>query len=132
MMDNKMKMRVIEELLNHLSDSRAGDLKSLMDKQKSAGVGIEPEGDEDPKGLKIESVEVMGKPLGEDMDELAENDMSKSPTIDPEKAKQMQKGATESGFQPDKWKKNLKEGLGLSQNDPSLMKDEDEMDDDEL
>lgn len=31
----------------------------------------------------------------------------KGPAIDPDKAKQMQEGATESGWQPETWKKNL-------------------------
>lgn len=39
----------------------------------------------------------------------------KGPAIDPEKAKQMEQGATESGWQPETWKKNLKEGLGLAE-----------------
>lgn len=50
----------------------------------------------------------MNKRMSQDVD------MSKSPYLDPEKAKEIQKGATESGWQPDKWKKNLKEGLGIS------------------
>lgn len=41
--------------------------------------------------------------------------MDKGPHIDPKKAREMQQGASESGWQPDKWKKNLKEGLGYAQ-----------------
>lgn len=40
--------------------------------------------------------------------------MDKGPKIDPEKARQMQAGATESGWQPERWKTNLYEGLGFS------------------
>lgn len=36
------------------------------------------------------------------------------PEPDPKKAREFQKGATSSGFNPDQWKKNLKEGLGLA------------------
>lgn len=36
-----------------------------------------------------------------------------SPMIDPEKAEQMQKGATKSGADPQQWAKNIKESLGL-------------------
>lgn len=37
-----------------------------------------------------------------------------SPSIDQNKAKQIQKGATESGYQPDKWKANLKSAFGMA------------------
>ncbi len=37
------------------------------------------------------------------------------PAIDPDKAKQMETGATTSGWQPGEWKKNLKEGLGMAE-----------------
>ncbi len=36
------------------------------------------------------------------------------PEPDPKKAKEMEAGATQSGWQPEQWGKNLKEGLGLS------------------
>jgi hypothetical protein len=36
------------------------------------------------------------------------------PEPDPDKAAQMQKGATESGYQPTTWMKNIKEGLGMA------------------
>lgn len=39
--------------------------------------------------------------------------VDKGPYIDPKKAKEMEKGATAPGWQPDTWKKNLKEGLGI-------------------
>lgn len=39
---------------------------------------------------------------------------SSSPKIDPKKAKEVQEGATESGFQPKKWLSNVKEGLGYA------------------
>lgn len=39
---------------------------------------------------------------------------SKGPYIDPNKAKQIEDSANESGWQPGRWKKNLKEGLGLA------------------
>lgn len=37
------------------------------------------------------------------------------PEADPKKAKEVQQGATESGWRPAEWKKNLKVGLGLAQ-----------------
>src|SRR5882724_7701939 len=37
-----------------------------------------------------------------------------SPAIDQNKAKSIQKGATESGWQPDKWKANAKSALALA------------------
>lgn len=37
-----------------------------------------------------------------------------SPTIDPQKAKEVQAGATQSGWQPKKWAENVKSGLGLN------------------
>jgi hypothetical protein len=43
-----------------------------------------------------------------------------SPAIDPEKAKQMQAGATQSGWQPGQWVQNIKEGLGMA--DGGVMK----------
>lgn len=46
---------------------------------------------------------------------------SKGPYVDPQKAKEMQEGATQSGFQPAKWVQNVKEGLGISaSNNPKL------------
>lgn len=35
------------------------------------------------------------------------------PYIDPKKAAEIEKGATKSGWQPDQWAKNVKEGLGI-------------------
>lgn len=40
--------------------------------------------------------------------------VDKGPRIDPKAAKEIQTGATKSGWQPEQWKKNLKEGLGLA------------------
>lgn len=40
--------------------------------------------------------------------------VDKGPAIDPKKAKQIQDGAMESGWQPKRWAANVKEGLGLS------------------
>lgn len=41
--------------------------------------------------------------------------VDKGPYIDPKAAKEVEKGATSSGWQPDTWKKNLKEGLGFAE-----------------
>lgn len=40
--------------------------------------------------------------------------VDKGPKIDPQKAKAIESGALESGWQPQRWKKNLKEGLGFA------------------
>jgi hypothetical protein len=39
----------------------------------------------------------------------------KGPKIDPKKAAEMQKGATQSGWQPKRWADNLKSGLGMAE-----------------
>lgn len=41
---------------------------------------------------------------------------SGSPAIDSQKAKQFSKGASESGYNPEQWVKNIKEGLGIAGN----------------
>lgn len=38
----------------------------------------------------------------------------KGPKVDPQKAKEIQAGATQSGYQPHQWAANLKEGLGMA------------------
>jgi len=57
---NRLKVKLLDELMDHLSDSQGSDLKGLMDESKNP---MENEMGEDgkPKGLKIESVEIMGK-----------------------------------------------------------------------
>lgn len=40
--------------------------------------------------------------------------VDKGPALDQEKARQMQSGATESGYQPQQWMKNLKEGIKMA------------------
>jgi hypothetical protein len=60
-----LKMKLIEEILDHLSDSQGGDLKSLLDDSKKASMPSMPdeemEPDGKPKGISIEKVSVMGK-----------------------------------------------------------------------
>jgi hypothetical protein len=56
------KIKVLDELMDHLGDSQGNDLKSLLDESKRP-----PELGEDPNGLKIESVEIMGKKPEEDV-----------------------------------------------------------------
>jgi hypothetical protein len=113
---NHLKMKVLDQLLEHLDDSQGMDLRDALEKTR------------EPKGLKVESVEIMGdKP---EIVDVADNG-DQGPSLDPEKVKQFQKGFNESGgWQPERWKKNLKEGLGItSQNEmePSM-----DMGDDEL
>lgn len=72
---NAMKMKILEELLSHLDDSQGGDLKSLLDQGKNPPMDPlkDDDGDDDsldsigkdpsdPEGLKMKSVEVIGKP----------------------------------------------------------------------
>jgi hypothetical protein len=64
---NALKLKILNELMDHLGESQGGDLKSLLDESKKPKE-MEIEGD--PKGLKVESVEIMGKPE----DEVAANE----------------------------------------------------------
>jgi hypothetical protein len=41
-------------------------------------------------------------------------DAPDSPQIDPAKARQMQAGAMQSGWQPKQWMANIKAGLGMT------------------
>jgi hypothetical protein len=68
---NSMKLQILKELMDHLSNAQGADLKSLLDQSKqpmhdSPEIGQKDENSEtdgdDPKGLKIESLEVMKKP----------------------------------------------------------------------
>lgn len=132
---NSIKTKVLDEIFEHLSGSQGRDLKGLLDESMAAPSIVESE---DPKGLKIESLEVMGGPTSYDdkvnqaIGEVASN--NQSPRIDPKKAAQFEKGFNESGFQPERWKKNLKEGLGLSASNADLGESmtEPEMSDEEL
>lgn len=69
---NPMKLKVLSELLDHLSDSQGSDLKSLLDSSKNPMEGNPSDealnplaSGEKPQGLKIESVEVAD---GSDLD----------------------------------------------------------------
>ena len=80
MMDQRA-LKIIEELLKHISDSEGMDLKNLMSKPEEKPemenvedvVGKEgmeePEEDEmKPKGIAVEKVSIMGKPkMNEEM-----------------------------------------------------------------
>ena len=48
-------------------------------------------------------------------DDRSQDQNGKGPYMDPEAAKQMEAGATQSGWQPGEWKKNLKAGLGFAE-----------------
>ncbi len=84
---NSLKMKLLDELMNHLSGMQGMDLKKLMDSEKDSGAGVGPEdpmademGDK-PKGLAIEKVSVMGKPKMDGMDDAAE-EASESPEME--------------------------------------------------
>jgi hypothetical protein len=71
---NAMKLKILNELIDHLSASQGGDLKSMLDESKkpnplASGDGDDEEGLKDkfgnpikPKGIAIEKISVMGKP----------------------------------------------------------------------
>lgn len=47
-----------------------------------------------------------------------------SPAIDKDKAQQIEKGATESGWQPGQWIQNVKESVGMAEGGEVEMDDE--------
>lgn len=49
---------------------------------------------------------------------VSNNSSSKGPAVDPQKAKEVEAGATESGWQPQRWAKNVKEGLKFANGTP--------------
>jgi hypothetical protein len=59
---NALKQKILDELMEHLSNAQGGDLKSMLDESKKPSLEMEGMGEGKPKGLKIESVELMGKP----------------------------------------------------------------------
>lgn len=64
---DRLKDKVLEELMTHLSDAQGMDLKALLDESKMPQEMAQPMAEDgDPKGIKIESVEVMGKPGSHD------------------------------------------------------------------
>ncbi len=75
-MMNQYRLKALEGLLDYLSGVQGGDLKSLMDEPESPmpmDPMASPDKDimedgmgEDPKGIAIEKVSVMGKPGGVD------------------------------------------------------------------
>lgn len=72
---NRLKMKVLDELIDHLSDSQGGELKSAWDESRMP-----------PKGVKVESIEVLGKPKMEEFDDrgghlVADNSGDKKRTV---------------------------------------------------
>jgi hypothetical protein len=61
-MRDDLKIKLIEELLGYLRSSQGGDLKSLLDEKRKpmeAEVSVPEMETDKPKGLKVESVEIM-------------------------------------------------------------------------
>ncbi len=80
---SSMKMKLIEEILNHMDKSQGMDLKGMVDKSKEPlEEALESpeeaalEGDEKPKGLSVEKISILGKP-DHKIDEVASNDDAK-------------------------------------------------------
>ncbi len=76
---NQLKIKLLEEAMDHLSRLQASDLKSKVDEMKQesmpSDVGAEEMPMDDmgmkkPKGLSIQKVEVMGKPKVTGSDEM--------------------------------------------------------------
>lgn len=78
---DERKLKILEQLLSHLSGSQGMDLKAMLDESKMPKEGMDKMDDMansdspdemdamgKPKGLKVESVEIMGKPKGMGMD----------------------------------------------------------------
>ncbi len=73
---NGLKLKLLGELLDHLSQSQGGDLKSLMDEEaKPPEEEVSPLEEGKPKGIEVAKVSVLGKPksfddqAGEAMDQ---------------------------------------------------------------
>lgn len=105
--------RTLQESYNHK--------RAFSDDDESKAAA--PHGGKYPPGS---TLKVKGKlyKVGADGDSLipayaeggaVKSDSDDSPKIDPKKAKEMEAGANESGWQPEQWKKNLKEGLHFSE-----------------
>ncbi len=63
---NSLKLKLIEELLEHLSGSQGNELKSMLDELKI------------PKDLSVQKVEIKGDPSKESLDEELKSPMSDS------------------------------------------------------
>ena len=88
---NALKMKLVEELMSHLSSSQGNDLKSLLDKSKAPMEEEMPEEMMDkPKGISVEKVSVMGKPKG--FDEKADEAIE---SMDGEPKEDLMPGETE-------------------------------------
>jgi hypothetical protein len=110
---NDLKVKLLEELMNHLGSSQGGELKSLLDQSRA------PE-DKDPNGVKVESVEIMGdKPKFDQQADDAIGDVA-------EKKKTLGETIGYPGFPKDK--KGLQEGAP----DDVAMSNEGDMTDEEL
>ena len=78
-----LKQKLIQELMDHVDGIQAKDLLALLDKARGA-----PEMDEmgKPKGIKVEKVELMGKPekeLPEGMEEDSpEHEAAETPEME--------------------------------------------------
>lgn len=78
---NPLKAKLLTDLIEHLSSSQGGDLKSMLDESKKPNPLTESEEDPlKPKGIEIEKVSVLGKPKPEIEDMVKE----KSPGMFPD------------------------------------------------
>jgi hypothetical protein len=69
--------------------------------------------DEAPKKQKLVDAMARKQMLADGGVAKGKKPVDRGPYIDPKAAKEMEKGATAPGWQPETWKKNLKEGLGI-------------------
>lgn len=115
-MIDPIKMKLVQELLDHLDSSQGSDLKDLVSQMKQKALNpVSPDDSMDgkPKGIQIESVKLIGKKPG--MSGMDDND----PSTDA--------GSDDSSSMP--VKDALDEASGL---DSGSSGDHDEMSDDEL
>ncbi len=67
-MQDDMKLKLIQELIDYLKESQGSDLKSLLDEKRKPLESESPISEMEvgkPKGLKVESVEIMKAPKKE-------------------------------------------------------------------
>jgi hypothetical protein len=78
------KLKLLEEILSHLSDSQGGDLKSLLDESKKPQLpevlddGSSRDGLEDPKGIAVEKLKVTANPEKPDFDSKVDDAIADS------------------------------------------------------
>ncbi len=99
-MTSPMKMKLLEELLSHLSSSQGMDLKALLDESKMPKedpmAEVSPLEEMDKPALSVEKVSVMDKPemdASETMDKMADAPGSEDEEMNDEELEELLKRA---------------------------------------